>query len=131
MFPSGAKYEGGFKRDCFHGRGTYTSKNTAITVKGSFERGFIFGTGTIYFPDGCRYTTIWPKDSDKGFTLCDAIAHVEQVWNQEHESKQVDKALMHIVDAQNIGNKQSKQNSLLKRSNRSLEFCSSIGTFVA
>ena len=66
-FGTGSYYEGDFTFGRFHGRGTYYSKDTAITYIGSFINGFVQKTGTIYYADGRKVVKEWPQQEALSF----------------------------------------------------------------
>ena len=59
-FPDGAKYEGEWKNDKYHGKGKYEFNN--YTVEGEYVNGKLNGLGTEQHEDGTTYAGMW-KDA--------------------------------------------------------------------
>jgi hypothetical protein len=52
QYPSGVVYDGGFQFGRMHGRAVMTSPKVGFQFTGTFEKGFVNGTGRLVWPDG-------------------------------------------------------------------------------
>lgn len=62
---SGSRFEGEWKNDNMHGKGTYHSEN-GDHYKGEFKDDTMHGKGTFHFANGDRYTGEWKYDNIHG-----------------------------------------------------------------
>jgi hypothetical protein len=84
-YKSGTYYEGDFLNNRFDGRGTYCSCDTGIKYVGRMKNGFVFGAGTVHWPDGKEKVQEWPNIS--AFSFRKAMVFVEDEMVREANFK--------------------------------------------
>lgn len=81
-YPSGMTYIGDFLRGLPHGKGKMASKQTGWSYEGTFENGFILGSGVLISPQGERIVYYW-ADASKPKSLPSLVKHYLDAKDQE------------------------------------------------